>query len=147
MDLTELRCNDVTNVKSDDGAGRCHASRTRARVSSAYLPAGAMPFPCCERVQQDFTLCRFDALGCPSQSPEKGLWACERHRPQLSGPAPRIARIGPTEALIDLEILISTETALLEDWVADQEGDPGALKTLREEITRGLAALKKAVAS
>lgn len=144
MDLTELG-NDVTNVKSDDGAD--DATLPVLGASIICVTCGAMPFPCCERVQQDFTLCRFDALGCPSQSPEKGLWACERHRPQLSGPAPRIARIGPTEALIDLEILISTETALLEDWVADQEGDPGALKTLREEITRGLAALKKAVAS
>ena len=43
----------------------------------------AMSYPCCEAVREDFTLRRYDDHGRPSESPEKGLWYCERHRPPL----------------------------------------------------------------
>jgi hypothetical protein len=109
------------------------------------IVCAAMPFPCCEEVWGDFTLRRFDDLGRPSESPEKGLWACERHRPQLSAPKPRVARVVPVEALDDFENLVASEAALLEEAAADQDNVPSAVRAFREEVTRGLASFRKAI--
>jgi hypothetical protein len=144
MDSTELG-NDVTNVKIDDGADDATLPVLGAGI--ICVTCGAMPVPCCGKVQQDFTLRRFDDLGRPSESPGEGLWTCERHRPQLSAPKPRVARVVPVEALVDFENLIASEAVLLEEAATDQDDVPSALKAFREEITRGLAELKKAVAS
>jgi hypothetical protein len=111
------------------------------------IVCAAMPFPCCGEVREDFTLRRFDALGRPSESPEKGLWACELHQPRLLAPKPRSPRVTPAEAMVDFETLVASEVALLEEAAVDQDDVPSALKTFREEITRGLAAFRKGIAA
>jgi hypothetical protein len=142
MDSTEL-CNDVTNVKTDDGADDATLPVLGARVLCIFC--AAMPFPCCEEVREDFTLRRFDDLGRPCESPEKGLWACELHQPQLSAPKPRSARVAPAEAMVDFETLVASEVALLEEAAVDEDDVPSAINTFREEVARGLAAFRKAI--
>lgn len=48
---------------------------------------GAMPFPCCEKVEASFDVRRLGLDGRPSESPRPGLWFCGAHRPTANKPA------------------------------------------------------------
>jgi hypothetical protein len=103
---------------------------------------GAMPHPCCELVQQDFTLRRFDSLGRPSEG--GGLWFCEAHYP-ASRKRPSRVSVSPGEAIDRLERLLSNEDARLVEAVAEQDDLVGALEDYRREVAHAVTELRREI--
>jgi hypothetical protein len=105
----------------------------------------ARPWATDPGVRETYDLRRLGPDGCPSESPSPGQWFCELHRPLKPPAVPRqqLARIPAAEALEDFENLIESEAGFLEEAVVDQDDIPSGLKAFREEVTRGLASLRK----
>lgn len=109
----------------------------------------AHPFPDNPATTREtFDLQRLGLNGLPAESPAPGEWRCEAHPiANQDLPVRRAPRRAPTAALTDFENLIASEAGLLEEAAADEDAVPGALITFREEVARGLASLRKAVAA
>lgn len=66
-------------------------------------------------------------------------------KPRLTGEARASPRAN--RGADRLREFIASEAGLLEEAAADEDAVPGALITFREEVARGLASLRKAVAA
>jgi hypothetical protein len=107
---------------------------------------GARPWPSDPNIRESFSLRRYRPDGCPSESPAPGEWFCERHIPeQKSAPKPRSVRVTAKDAMIDFERVLEAEDAHIDDAIAERDNISEALRASRNEIARGLAALKQAV--
>lgn len=108
---------------------------------------GIEPFSSNDPKGLGYTLRRFDPSGRPTSSPD-GLFFCEGHFPPQKR-IPRAAAVTPNEAVEEFERLLAAASARLEEMIcgaADDDDDvDGLLAPWREEIERGIVALKRTI--
>ena len=120
------------------------------KTSDAFIHCavcGALPWPSDPAIRETFSLLRLGPNGHPADSPSEGEWRCEQHPiAKQDLPAKRAPRASGSEALTDFENVLEVEIAHLGEEVAhgDRLDAESALVAFKQEIGRGLAALRKA---